>query len=174
VTVESAPGRGSRFEVYLPSGGGAVDAVEPAAAMRTAENGRETVLLVEDDPGVRRLAASALRDRGYTVVEASDGAEAVGLGRELGPSLDVLVSDLVLPGMRAREVVAELRRAHPDLRVLLVSGYMPDERACGPADGFLGKPFFPDELARAVRMVLDAPGLVAVEPPPFLAGQGPL
>jgi PAS domain S-box-containing protein len=161
VGVESAPGRGSTFRIHLPYrprlAAPAHAAAEPS---RTAPQGRETVLAVEDDPLVRGVTARALRAGGYQVLEAGGGPEALALVAGMDAPIHLLVTDVVMPGMDGPRLAEELRRQRPELRVLYVSGY-PDEVISGReahAAGLqlLAKPFTPGALLARVRSVLDA------------------
>ncbi len=160
VAVQSAPGQGTTFRIYLPR----VDAeAAPSPAGRgraTSPGGSETVLLVEDEAAVRGLLRRLLVQQGYDVLEAHDGPAALEVAdRHAGP-IHLLVSDVVMPQMRGRELAERLRGVRPGLRVLFVSGYTDD--ALGtlvlpPGTAFLTKPFPPDALLREVRTLLDAP-----------------
>jgi two-component system cell cycle sensor histidine kinase/response regulator CckA len=160
IEVRSAPGQGTRFLVHLPC---AVDEAAPAAGPPAAPlgGGDETVLVVEDDDAVRSLVAEVLRRRGYQVLEAVEGEQAVDLvGRHAGP-LHLLLTDVVMPGMGGQDLARRLLGLRPGLRVLLISGYS-GERGdpVGPLTGamaFLQKPFSPGALVGKVREVLDLP-----------------
>lgn len=123
--------------------------------------GTETVLVVEDEPVVRRLAVLSLRAQGYTVIEASDGVEALEIAERIEPELDLVVSDVIMPGISGLELVKRLAVVAPGVRRLLVSGHAESTvLPAGLADvgsSFLPKPFTPERLARKVREVLDAP-----------------
>jgi CheY-like chemotaxis protein len=162
IAVDSAPGRGATFIIHLPR-------VEEVAAIPEAElppedlpRGSETILLVEDEDGVRALAHEILEASGYRVLPARHGAEALDVSDGHGPSIDLLLTDVVMPGIGGRELVERLSVRRPDMRVLYMSGYTAD--ALGPhgvleADtALLAKPFTPDILTRKVREVLDAAG----------------
>jgi PAS domain S-box-containing protein len=157
--VVSAPGRGTTLEIFLPR----VERPDAAAALapRVAEKGGvETILLVEDDAMLRRLSESALGRAGYRVLAAADAAEALRLAREHDGEIDLVVTDVVMPGMPGPELVARLEATRPDLRVLYVSGYT-DHAALrkGVSErsvSFLAKPFGLEALARRVRELLDA------------------
>ncbi|MEW5852316.1 MAG: PAS domain-containing protein [Myxococcota bacterium] len=157
ITVESAPGRGSRFQVYLPvverEAEATVTPVVPSAG-RPA-----TILLVEDEDLVRAATRDALRARGYTVLESRRGDEALRCCQEYGGSIDLVLSDVVMPGMDGRELVERLRTMRPGLRVLFMSGYTDvGERQHPPgAAGLLRKPFTPQMLVEKIRQVLEAP-----------------
>jgi CheY-like chemotaxis protein len=147
IEVESEPGRGTTFRLYLP----AVD--------ERPEAGGETILLVEDEGGVRELAARSLRSRGYNVLAATDGVDALRTIDGTGLRLDLLLTDVVMPRLGGPELVATLRPRYPDLKVLFMSGYTDDAmvrrgiRDAGAA--FLQKPYTPHGLAQKVRDVLD-------------------
>jgi PAS domain S-box-containing protein len=157
IALESAPGHGTTFTLYLP---GAPERVEGAAvrAATAPPRGHETVLLVEDEPEVRRLTREILEMNGYAVLEAGDGAAALRAAREHPGPIDLLLTDVVMPGLRGQEVAQALVATGRRPRVLYISGY-PD---LGGADSAIGdhlllpKPFSPVELARKVREVLDA------------------
>ena len=122
-------------------------------------HGSETVLVLEDEDYVRSLAVRMLRRLGYDVLEASEGTEAIRLFRTCEEGVDLLLTDVVMPGMSGGEVVETLRRAHADLRVLYMSGHG-DESAvnqdvAGPPPALIQKPFTMDMLAHKVREVLD-------------------
>jgi two-component system cell cycle sensor histidine kinase/response regulator CckA len=158
VRVESAPGRGSRFEIYFP----AVDAVgeigagadEPEALpVATAK-----VVLVEDEALVRDLAATALERAGYGVFSAASGAEALEHCDQADTSVDVLVTDVVMPGVGGPELAERVLSRHPETAVILMSGYadeMPAPDSEGRASSFLQKPFSPRDLVQAVADAVD-------------------
>jgi CheY-like chemotaxis protein len=159
ITVESTVGEGSTFEVFLP-----VAQPETLADNRipTGEvrGGRETLLLVEDEPTVRRPTAAALRRLGYQVLEAATGPEALQVWAKHGRAIALLISDVVMPGgLTGLELANRLRVEQPALRIILASGYSQDLADSGgiPIAGltYLAKPFPPSELARAVRACLD-------------------
>jgi nitrogen-specific signal transduction histidine kinase/ActR/RegA family two-component response regulator len=163
VTVASAPGQGASFSLYFPQ------AVAPTlgapAILPPVAGGRETILLVEDEPAVLELAARGLTERGYTVVATSapTQAEAWATSRERDGKrpADLLITDVVMPEMSGPELAERLAERWPDLRVLFVSGYTDDAVvAHGLIEStvdFLPKPFPQDELARRVRRALDQP-----------------
>jgi two-component system cell cycle sensor histidine kinase/response regulator CckA len=160
VGVYTEVGVGTTFKVYLPQVGEAAGGPVARSGLRAPPRGVETVLLVEDEDGVRSLARHVLTGCGYTVLEAADGEEAVRVaGRAAGP-IHLLVTDVVMPGPGGREVAERVRDWHPGVRVLYVSGYTEDAvvRHGVLQDGvnFLQKPFSPLALAHKVREVLDA------------------
>ncbi len=160
VTVETEPNRGSTFRVFFPI------VVENPTDAQPAERspsvrGNETVLIVEDEPSVRRLAAEVLTQSGYHVIVAPHGDEALSRVDELSGAIDLLVTDVIMPGLGATELAAALRSKFPRMRVLYTSGYSDElivRRGIQRGDEpFLDKPYTPDALAKAVREVLDAP-----------------
>jgi Signal transduction histidine kinase len=159
VAVSSEPGRGTRFEILLPRHETAAEGVPEGVERARVEGGVESVLLVEDEPSVRAIAAESLRSAGYLVVEAPDGEEAVRVARESGGHFRLLVTDVVMPRRSGPETAEALRGSQPDLKVLYMSGYTDDALAragkTGPGDGFLSKPFAPSALLAKVREMLD-------------------
>ncbi len=161
ILANSAAGQGTSFEIYLPRTLDAPRATSATAAVVPA-GGDETILLVEDDPQVRDITVRALRSGGYRVLVARNEREALAVAGSEARRLDLLVTDVVMPGGYGPAVAESLRRLQPDLRVLYVSGYTQDaiaERGV-LADGIelLHKPFTPSALLSRVRTVLDAPG----------------
>jgi CheY-like chemotaxis protein len=162
IRVVSEPGRGSTFEVYLPQV--AKEGAEGANGGETgaATKGTETVLVVEDEPSVRRLTVSVLRRQGYTVLEASEGEEALQVAREFGgENIHVLLTDVVMPRMNGSELADSLLAQFPETKVIFTSGYPEDTLAQDSGFrsdfAFLLKPFVPAAVAAKVREVLDAP-----------------
>jgi len=158
VRVRSAPGRGSEFQVCLPRHAGPPG---PGAgrASAAAGGGGEVVLVVEDDEVLRQLARRVLQAAGYVVLDAPGAVEAVALLGHRGGPVDLLVTDVVMPGEGGPRLARRLAQAHPALRVLFMSGYASEagEYAVPAGAGFLPKPFTPEDLLAAVRRVLDAP-----------------
>ena len=158
IHVESRLGEGSRFLIYLPRGAGAAES--PAASPPAAEvpAGAETVLLVEDQPEVRRLAFRILKSNGYRLLEAGSGPEALSLSRDHAGPIHLLVTDVVMPAMTGRELATLLIETRPSMRVLYVSGYTADvlgrEGALDSGVAYLAKPFTPAQLSIKVREVL--------------------
>ena len=144
----------------MPERVGPPEPVERGGSAPLARGGGETVLVVEDEEAVRRMAARTLSARGYRVREATDAAQALAQEPEWGP-IHLLVTDVVMPGLGGRELASALTARRPGLRVLYISGYTDDEiTRRGLLDAgapFLEKPFEAEGLARRVREVLDGP-----------------
>jgi PAS domain S-box-containing protein len=160
IEVQSTPGQGSTFEVYLPRAAETTPASKSSPDMLVAPKGTETILLVEDEDSLRNLSRLILQASGYTVLEARDGQEAIWVAEQHSASIHLLVTDVVMPRMSGRQLADMLAQTRPDLAVLYMSGYT-DEAVlrhgvfeAGVA--FLQKPFTPIGLARKVREVLDA------------------
>jgi CheY-like chemotaxis protein len=161
VEVESRPGTGSTFRVWLPVAAGAPAAPEPAAAGGAPlPGGRERLLLAEDEPGVREATRALLSRLGYEVHAVAGGAEAIEACERLGGAA-LLVTDVGMPRMNGRELASALQARWPGLRVLYLSGYPSDafqsEEIVRRGLHFLAKPWTPEALARKVREILDAP-----------------
>jgi CheY-like chemotaxis protein len=158
IHVQSQPGRGTTFEICFPRSD-APRAVQAPTPTTPSVRGHETILVVEDDPQVRGVTIRALEGSGYRVVPAASGEEALQIVRRAGERLDMVVTDVVMPGLSGREVVDELRRHQPDIPALFVSGYTQDAIAQrGVIDSgveFLPKPFTPSSLLARVRAMLD-------------------
>jgi PAS domain S-box-containing protein len=159
IQVSSQPGRGSTFRIYLPVFKAAArERAQPPLPRRTAR-GVETILLVEDEAGVRHLAREMLRQQGYAVHEAEGGSQALQLFEQHATSIDLLLTDVVMPQMSGRELAEHLLAARPDLKVLYMSGYTNDVIArhglLDSATALLQKPFTQESLGRKVRAVLD-------------------
>ena len=161
IAVESEWGRGARFVISLPC----AMAVHEPEVLRTpyrheAPGAGQRILIAEDEPALRRIVRHILSGNGYKVVEAENAAVALAKAGQM-QSIDLLVTDVVMPGMRGSALAAELRRTHPGLRVLYMSGYTDDaaiERAGNSGNSmFLEKPFDDRELLRAVHAIFNPP-----------------
>lgn len=166
ISVESEPGRGTTFRIVLP----AVHATSigpTTGVVSVAPRGVETVLVVEDERGVRNVACSILEIQGYAVLVAATGAEAVRIIAEHPGPIDLLLTDVVMPDLGGRALAEVVRRSRPEVRVLYMSGYTDDavvrSGVASSTDWFVQKPFTPLTLARRVREVLDGPAASAGE-----------
>ncbi len=158
----SEPHQGTTFKIYLPRVGRVPETIAPRGLPTGPLRGSEVVLVVEDQEEVLRLTRRMLEAGGYTVLAAASGHEALRLAERHAGPIHLLVTDVVMPGMNGREVALLLEPAHPETKVLYVSGY-PDASIVHhgllePGLAFLQKPFGPDALARKVREVLDVSG----------------
>jgi two-component system cell cycle sensor histidine kinase/response regulator CckA len=158
VLVESEPRHGTTFRIYLPR---VEDALEPVGPMRISPSqrgGSETVLLVEDEQSVRQLVRETLESKGYKVLEADDGEAALQIVSSYSGKIDMLITDVVMPGMSGRELSARLCELYPQTKVLYLSGYTEDaivhEGVLDSGTAFLQKPFTLQTLSRKVREVL--------------------
>ncbi len=157
VVVASEPGRGSVFEIFLPSARQPLPAPAPAIGLSRPVGGTETLLLAEDADQVRRFAADVLVRAGYTVIEAVNGEDALVRASRIDGPLHLLLSDIVMPLIDGLELSKRLVAERPGLRVLHCSGYVASARQARLASAaVLPKPFTADDLLRAVRDVLDA------------------
>lgn len=158
INVYSEPGMGSTFKIYLPI-------IDDSEQHRTVEppeeiqGGRETVLLAEDEPEVREVNRKILEEFGYSVIEASDGEEAVERFRENSSTISVLLLDLMMPKKNGKEAFEEIIRIRPGVRAVFMSGYAADlmraKGALGPGTEFISKPVSPGDLLRKVRETID-------------------
>jgi PAS domain S-box-containing protein len=159
VAVDSEVGLGTTFKVHLPRVERPSLALQSRPGSSALPRGGETVLLVEDEDAVRALTGRILRACGYTVLETRDGAEAVRLAEPPRGGIDLLVTDVVMPGMSGRELAERISAMHPKIKVLFLSGYTDDavvRHGILKAEvAFLQKPFTPASLAAKVRDILD-------------------
>jgi CheY-like chemotaxis protein len=157
IDVESELGKGSAFLIYLPQAS-AEDEISGVKTEQTpALQGNETILVVEDEEPVRRLTANVLKRRGFRVLEACTGAEAKGVAAEHGGQIDLLLTDVVMPGISGRALAEAIRKAYPRMRVVLMSGYAEEidvDRSAYVADAFLEKPFTATTLIQTIRQAL--------------------
>jgi CheY-like chemotaxis protein len=162
VWIYSEPGHGTTLKLYFPE-------VSSAAAFKTGEykvipkgeqvRGSETILLVEDEEAVRRLTSRILEKRGYRVIPAQDGREAMEIGARESEQIDLVLTDIVMPGMNGRGLVERLAGIRPGIKSLYMSGYTDDDIVrrgfIEPSKVFLQKPFTSEALLQTVRKVLD-------------------
>jgi PAS domain S-box-containing protein len=163
IAVKSAEGNGSTFILTLPI---ARNTEIPEMEQRSADSssrGSETILLIEDDANVRYLLAHTLKNSGYNVIEAADGAEGLAIARQMLPVIDAVVSDALMPKLNGQEVIAELRNLRPELKAMLVSGHSDaglEDFADRASVAFLYKPVPPETLIAELRRLLDAAPLI--------------
>ncbi|MBV9078750.1 MAG: response regulator, partial [Methylobacteriaceae bacterium] len=160
IYVDSTPGEGAAFSIYLPRYVPEPEPVAKAVEEKRASDttGQGTILLVEDEEAVRAVNARALAARGYTVLEAESGVEALRVLAEQDGPIDLVVSDVVMPEMDGPTLLGELRGRYPDLKVIFVSGYAEDAFAKhlpeGESFNFLAKPFSLKQLVETVKQVI--------------------
>ncbi|MES1259106.1 MAG: ATP-binding protein [Gemmatimonadota bacterium] len=159
ITFESEPGVGTTFRVHLPAVAGEV-APSPRPAQAATARATETILVVEDNPAVRKLAVRMLSPVGYTVLQADSGEEALALLAEKETPIDLLLTDLMMPGLGGRALAEQVRLTQPGLGVLFMSGYTSDDAVrrgvLEPGLAFIDKPFTVAALLAKVREVLNA------------------
>jgi two-component system cell cycle sensor histidine kinase/response regulator CckA len=162
--VNSEEGMGATFQIYLPRDQAAArETTPPREELPAMVSGTETVLLVEDCDNVRALTRQILHGLGYTILEACNGEEAFKRSKEHPGSIDLVLMDVVMPGMGGGLVAERLRQTRPDIKVLFMSGYTDDETILnhgvhGSGVAFLQKPFGAAALSHKVRQVLDEAG----------------
>jgi CheY-like chemotaxis protein len=158
VTVSSKPGSGTTFQIYLPRVEEPVEVVEAPASVPQTAQGAETILVVEDDDAVRRMTREFLKIKGYTVIEAPRAADAIQMMELHKEGIDLVLTDVLMPGMKGRELVERLTEMRSDIKVLYMSAYTEDAAinigVLNPGTEFIEKPFGPDDLAIKVRHVL--------------------
>jgi CheY-like chemotaxis protein len=161
IWVYSEVGKGTTFKIYLPRTEEEVDESGPGRSGFKAQQGTETLLLVEDEDAVRALVRNVLREKGYRILEASRGEEALELAEQYGEPIDLLLTDVVMPQMNGRELARRLANLLPQIKVLYISGYADNalwyQGGLDSGGAFLQKPFSPEALARKVREVLGGP-----------------
>ena len=161
ISVYSEPRMGTTFKILFPRATGDTDAPDDAPEEVHVPQGRETILVAEDEPMVRQLAAGLLDHLGYNVIEAADGQEALDIWNRRRSEIDLVFTDIIMPRLNGPGLAERIRTACPNARLLFASGYTPDMIACDPDTGtppspFIGKPYDLDELARQIRSLLDS------------------
>ncbi|MBN2365894.1 MAG: PAS domain S-box protein [Calditrichaeota bacterium] len=160
IWVNSSVSKGTTFTIYFPrvQGDAGKSPVSPEK-MRTSEGGSETILLVEDEEMVREMAVRILKEKGYTVLASGHGTQAMEVSNNFRKKIDLLVTDIVMPGMSGKELVQNIRKERPDLKVLYISGYTDEvisQQGLLEEDvNFLQKPFPPQKLLMRIREVLE-------------------
>jgi len=158
IWVYSEVGRGTTFKIYLPRVDAEAQEYKHASATEEVLNGTETILLVEDEEMVRKLARQILATQGYRVLEATNGEEALRMCEHDQEPIELLLTDVIMPEMSGPELAERLHRLRPELRVLFMSGYTDDaivhHGVLEEGAHFIQKPFAPDVLSRKVRQIL--------------------
>jgi len=164
VGVSSEPGRGTTFKIYLPRVDSPADSIDQLVQPSVVKPGSETILLVEDDPAVRQLANSILGARGYRVLAPEHPSEAEQVCAQYSGPIDLLLTDLIMPGIGGRELARRVALRRPKIKVLFMSGYTDDSmihrRVAEETVEFIPKPFTPTSLQARVREVLDGAQLL--------------
>ena len=159
IWVYSEPGQGSIFKIYLPKAKGDVASEKKEQHPVIELGGSETVLIVEDDDSLRKLARTVLKQRGYKVLEAENGEDALRVSEAHDGSIDLLIADVVMPKMGGKETAERLQPLYPQMKVIYMSGYTDNailhHGVLAPGLNFFEKPFTPEGLARKVREILD-------------------
>ncbi|HEV7642726.1 MAG TPA: PAS domain S-box protein [Pyrinomonadaceae bacterium] len=160
ISVLSELGSGTTFKIYLPRVEEQLKVLETTSLPEQTHKGTETILLVEDEHLVRNLSRDILKSCGYTIIEASDGAEALELCHQPDMKFDLLITDVVMPNLSGRQLVEELTLMRPDIKVLYMSGYTDDEvlkqGVIKINNNFIQKPFAYNDMVQKVRELLDA------------------
>jgi len=156
IWVDSAPGQGTRFEIFLPQSAAAPQLPsedEPAAKY---SRGKGTVLLAEDEEAVRELAGEFLSSSGYQVITGKDGLDALEKAEQESKAIDILVTDVKMPRMRGTELAQRLKRAHPRIKIVYMSGYLEhdSDEDFVPDSAHLQKPFSRETLLKKLREAL--------------------
>jgi two-component system, cell cycle sensor histidine kinase and response regulator CckA len=158
VTLSSKLGEGTTVQIFLPRVEETIELLEIPKAVPGSLRGDETILVVEDDDAVRRMTSEFLKIKGYAVVEARSASEAIEFMTRHKEPIDLVLTDVVMPGMKGRELVERLAQLRSGIRVLYMSAYTEDAAInfgiLSPGTAFIEKPFSPDELAGKVREVL--------------------
>lgn len=159
VLVESEPGNGARFEIFLPRVEEPLDLIFAPKTIVTVPARTETVLIVEDEDGVREMASEFARSAGYQVLAARDGLEALAMAQAASQPVHILLTDVVIPHIRGTQLAASLRERMPQVKIVFMSGYLESQKEDGvlPGDLFLQKPFTRDALIQKFEEALAKP-----------------
>jgi len=160
IWLESEPGKGTTFRIFLPRVEGVAEVAAPAEPVKRGD-GPRTILLVEDEPSLRKLTHRTLKDMGYSVLEANDAAQAIDVARSTDAPIDLLLTDVIMPGMSGGDLAKKLSPENPHMRVLFMSGYTDGaievRGSLPPGMSVLRKPFTRDVLVRTVEAALAHP-----------------
>ena len=158
---DSQVNKGTQFKIYLPRVLGVEESISSREVPVSLPQGTETILLAEDEPSLRQLMARVLRTQGYTVLEATDGHEALTLAQANGAKIQLLLTDAIMPGLSGKTLAEWLGQVNPAIRVLFISGYINNnavrDAMSRPGTFFLQKPFNPLDLTKRVREAIEAP-----------------
>jgi two-component system cell cycle sensor histidine kinase/response regulator CckA len=158
VWVYSEPGKGTTVKTYFPRVTSRIPSSQPEIGLDPGFRGSETILIVEDEAAVRTLASRILRERGYRVLEAADGTEALRIAQEYQSEIHMVLTDVVMPGVGGKALIARLEELRPGIHALYISGYTDNaivhHGILDSGVAFLQKPFSVDSLLRKVREVL--------------------
>ncbi|MBI5843161.1 MAG: response regulator [Deltaproteobacteria bacterium] len=159
INVYSEPGHGTIFRIYLPRYTGKASQVQKEVPSIPAQRGQETILLVEDEPGILKITSMMLKNQGYSVIEAGTPGEAIRLAREHAGEIHLVLTDVVMPEMNGRDLARNLMSLYPDIRCMFMSGYTADiianQGIIEEGVNFIQKPFTLKDLSAAVRKALD-------------------
>jgi len=159
IWVYSEPGKGTTFKIYWPRAQEKITTTSSTIKGSSNFKGSETILIAEDDPGVRELAVNVLKDQGYTVLEASNGQKALEISQSYTGPIHLLITDVIMPEMSGQELAEKLSTEHPEAKILYMSGYTDDfilHHSLLEKDlEFIQKPFSPSILLKKIRKVLD-------------------
>jgi len=160
IWVYSEPEKGSAFKIYFPKVEGETSLLQEEYESKQSAEGNETILVTEDDSSLRALVAHILAERGYAVLEASNGKEALEISERFAGEIHLVVTDVIMPEIGGKELASRLSSARPGIKILYVSGYTNNaivhHGVLDPGVSFLQKPFTIENLTRKVRAVLDA------------------
>ena len=160
ISVSSKVGTGTEIKIFLPRVNEPAEATEAPEAPAQSRKGDETILVVEDDDAVRRMTREFLKISGYAVLEARSGADAIQFVERRDQTINLVLTDVLMPGMKGRELVERLAKLRSGIKVLYMSAYTEDAAinigVLSPGTAFIEKPFSPDDLANKVREVLSA------------------
>jgi PAS domain S-box-containing protein len=163
IHVQSTPRKGTTLTVLFPAVPTPVEATQSPEILCTAQGGRETILVVDDEEAVRSVVCTTLRRKGYAVLEAEGGPEAISVAEAHGAEIDLLLTDVVMPNLRGPDLAERLAVGRPGLRVLFISGHTDEngwkDNVAWPSARFLRKPFTPDQMLSQVQEVLGNGGL---------------
>jgi two-component system cell cycle sensor histidine kinase/response regulator CckA len=159
IQVESEVGRGTTFHIYLPASEGSTRQQQRPVVNETVAGGTETILIAEDEPDLRELARIFLEGYGYTVLEAASAEQAVQTADAFAGPIDLLLTDVIMPGMSGRQLAENIMGKRPQTRIVYMTGYTDDmvvqHKVLEPGVKLLQKPFSRDELGLKVRSTLD-------------------